>query len=880
MAQPVEPLPILVARFADDAIGPFLAGVALAGRAVYIPLVAAPASSGVHLLQVHMSGQREPLSFLAEPLGPCSEKGYPIRLAMVPSEIPLAASTAKETPVDPGGSAPALAAATHAGTAAADPFIGRSLASGKLLIEARVGEGGAGTVYRARHRDLQMPVAVKVMHEALQRDPEFCKRFHAEALSASRLDHAHLTRVLDFGQEPDGLLYIAMEFLDGRSLREVLDAEKALSFERVARLMIQVCSGLTHAHARSIVHRDIKPENLVLVRGLDEDGRETDIAKVCDFGIAHRSAAGAESVFAGTAEYISPEQYRGDVPDAQSDVYSCGVVLYELLTGVVPIAGDIPEIVDRVASVVPDPPSRLVPGLDPRIDRLVMKALAKDREVRHASVRELRTELKETAEEISLFSAGGYYDAAPGASTHPPTSSGRPAIGAEASGPDWLERGTGYHASSPPPSMRQAVPPARLSQPAAAPSSIRAGRPSYSDVDAPPSSRIGTAGLPSLGPPPARHSHADLSAIARGSILTGSHVSMTPPASSEADEVARGVASFVKSLVVTTDPEKFAALVAPLGPKVTAIVEQGYVSPAWRLCSALSLIATEPAGAASRAHAAHAALAIYSDRAVLTRVAEYALDPLRDRDGAARKLLVRAGDSGAHAAYGARTKHGVYEARERFIAVLREIGSAGLPTVRKALTMLETRLGVAGAIFIAEDLLKSVADIPDEELGQCITRYAKGQSPTLALLATSALSAAWGRRARPILVAQIHHKEADVAIMAMKCLRTHACIDADVVGQLRPIVLGTMRGIPSVRLAATEVLGSASTEARPLACSVLAEALASAQGVTPDVEELVVSLSSAIIAAKGDATLVAERWKKSNGFLRTRLELLLRQARQ
>ena len=187
-----------------------------------------------------------------------------------------------------------LERATRSRTRPADSILGRALAGGKLLIESLIGRGGVGAVYKARHRELRMPVAVKVLHESFQRDIDFCRRFYAEALAASRLDHPNITRVIDFGQEPDGLLYIAMEFLDGVELRAVLDEEGALSAQRIAELMMQVCAGLSHAHARGIVHRDIKPENLVLVPGTTTTARPIELVKVCDFGIAqHRALPGA-----------------------------------------------------------------------------------------------------------------------------------------------------------------------------------------------------------------------------------------------------------------------------------------------------------------------------------------------------------------------------------------------------------------------------------------------------------------------------------------------------------------------------------------------------------------------------------------------------------
>lgn len=813
-------------------------GVARKGGVMYVPLVAAPREQALHRLEVRGPRTREVLTLLAEVLGPSTDRGAPLRL-----RFPELARATKSTraydgppPVDQPDADAGVPVRVSSST---DPLIGRALAAGKLTIEACVGEGGAGTVYRARHRDLQMHVAVKVMHENFQRDAKYCQRFHAEALSASRLDHANLTRVLDFGQEPDGLLYIAMEFLDGRSLRDVLEEDGPMTFDRAAQIMAMVCSGLTHAHARSIVHRDIKPENIVLVRGLDDDGRETEVAKVCDFGIAHKTDD-ASVGFAGTAEYISPEQYRGEDPDTQSDVYACGVVLYELLTGTVPIPGDFPEIVKRVLDTIPDPPSRRMAGLDPRIDRLVMKAIAKDREVRHASVRELRTEIRALAEDIAVFSTGGgYYD-----EPQVPSMRARQPSIVDTGTPEWLEHGTGVLAS--------------LVPPAAA----------HADSSKPPMARhsSGRIEIPTAPPSTAQPT----------SIQPGSHVSMTPSMSPEASETARNVAAFVKRLVDTTDPEKFAALVAPIEPKIRALFEGDHTGPAWRLCSALDMIAREKG---ARGEHALRTLQVFSDRQLLGVLAEKALDFLSDKDGSARKLVVRAGNRGAHALYGARLKHSVFEARERYVAMLTDIGAAGMPTIRAGLERLEPKLGVPGALGMAEDLLRAVPEVTDEEVGQIVARYVRSNVNSLAHLATLALPKVWGLRARPLLIAQVHHKNDDVAIAAIKRLRTLGGIDRELLEQLRTLVMGGPGARPAVRLAAAEALESATPDAMPAARQLLAEALAAAQGNTPDVEDMIVMLANTIVSVGGDVTIVATRWRQSHTWLRTRLEAVLKRAK-
>lgn len=442
---PPELLPILVAHLADDESRDLVESIALVGGVVHLVLEAAPMDRSLHALEV-CTPTREPLVVHALPLGPPTESGYPLQLGLAdaPPPQPRQRADSASDLVPRRRTAHTLTEehtrdliedrASVRATSQRERLAGRALAGGKLIIEGTVGRGGAGAVYRARHRDLQIPVAVKVMHQSFERDVEYCRKFHAEALAASRLDQANLTRVLDYGQEPDGLLYLAMEFLDGRSLRDVLHDAKRLEPTRAARLMVQVCTGLTHAHARDVLHRDIKPENLMLVRGLDDDGRETEIVKVCDFGIAHVASSDELASLAGTPEYMAPEQFKkGDELDARVDVYACGVVLYELLTGEVPITGrGVQEIFARVFTVTPEPPSRRVPGLDPRLDAILARALAKDKAARYPSARDMRADLR--AYLHALTPNAPFVDPEPSS-----PSLQAPRVAAL---PEWLERGT------------------------------------------------------------------------------------------------------------------------------------------------------------------------------------------------------------------------------------------------------------------------------------------------------------------------------------------------------------------------------------------------------------------------------------------------------
>jgi serine/threonine-protein kinase len=309
-----------------------------------------------------------------------------------PGDVDDAADTAalRKPPVAP----PPPADATPAEI---DPIVGRQIADGKYIIDSLIGSGASGAVYRAQHRELRRTVAIKLLHPHYQRDPEFMSSFRGEALAASQLDHPNVMRVLDFGQEGDGLVYIVMEYLSGRTLQSLLDEERRLPAERAVELMIQVCAALSVAHDHGIIHRDIKPDNIMLVPSRNDEGATFELVKVCDFGIAALEFDKSErGVIAGTPEYMSPEQATGGDVDARSDVYACGICLYELVTGRPPFIGDKPgEILLKQLEETPRPPSQIIKGLDPLLEEVIVRAIQKEPTMRHQSARELRVELKE-----------------------------------------------------------------------------------------------------------------------------------------------------------------------------------------------------------------------------------------------------------------------------------------------------------------------------------------------------------------------------------------------------------------------------------------------------------------------------------------------------
>ena len=234
------------------------------------------------------------------------------------------------------------------------------------------------------------------------------KSFRGEALAASQLDHPNVMRVLDFGQEPDGLVYIVMEFLSGRTLQSLLDEERRLQPDRAVEIMIQVCAALSVAHDNGIIHRDIKPDNIMLVPSRNDEGGTFELVKVCDFGIAALQNPTREDAelglddgsIAGTPEYMSPEQARGSEIDARSDVYACGICLYELVTGRPPFLGEnAAEILIKQLDEMPRPPSQLLKGLDSLIEEIILRAIQKEPQKRQQSARELRVELKDVIAE-------------------------------------------------------------------------------------------------------------------------------------------------------------------------------------------------------------------------------------------------------------------------------------------------------------------------------------------------------------------------------------------------------------------------------------------------------------------------------------------------
>ena len=264
----------------------------------------------------------------------------------------------------------------------ADPLAGRLL-DGRYAVTARIAHGGMATVYLAMDTRLDRQVALKVMHAELARDEEFVRRFIGEAKSVARLSHQNVVAVFDQGSDGP-FLYLAMEYVPGRTLKEMLRERGRFTPAAALDIMAGVLDGLAAAHVSGIVHRDVKPENVLLTA----DGR----LKVADFGLARAQAAAAHTragLLIGTVAYLPPEQVTGGSTGPRSDVYSAGVVLFELLTGRQPFTGDTPIAVayQHVNTDVPAP-SSLVPGIPTAVDQLVLAATNRDPALRPADAGE------------------------------------------------------------------------------------------------------------------------------------------------------------------------------------------------------------------------------------------------------------------------------------------------------------------------------------------------------------------------------------------------------------------------------------------------------------------------------------------------------------
>ena len=434
-------LPVITTLREDRRERAYLAWVALSREVVRLPLDNAPADASTHVLEIHVVGDPgEPLVLLADPAGVPDAAGFPLQLRPLddaqeaalqaelfaakedaprapPPAVPLQPS--RPPPPMTSGQAAALLRASFTNEVdepgpASGALSGRVLAGGRFVVEDLLGVGANGEVYRATHTSLSRQVAIKVLHGHLRTLPGYSRRFHAEALAASRLDHPNVLRVFDYGEDVDGLLYIAMELLSGENLLDLVSRGGPLPLSRILAVGVQACAGVAAAHAAGIVHRDLKPENIVVTRGTDDDGKEREIVKVCDFGIAHWTPPGGDGghastasfadrpAVAGTPAYMAPEQIRGEALTPRTDVYALGCVLFELATGRVPFPDEDPYRV--IIRHVEEPAPRLteiVAEASPALEEIVARCLSKRPEDRYADARALRAALRALSVDVT-----------------------------------------------------------------------------------------------------------------------------------------------------------------------------------------------------------------------------------------------------------------------------------------------------------------------------------------------------------------------------------------------------------------------------------------------------------------------------------------------
>jgi eukaryotic-like serine/threonine-protein kinase len=274
-----------------------------------------------------------------------------------------------------------------------DPISAGTMIGGRYRVIAPIGEGSMGAVYRVEQLETREVLALKLLHSDLSRHPEIIARFEREAIAASRVEHPNVVHATDFGCTADGSFYLVLELVEGRDLREEL-AAGPMKASRAINVMQGVVAGIRGAHEKGVIHRDLKPENIMLV---EHEGNR-DFVKLLDFGIARLEAANPQSGMAaltvvgqplGTPEYMSPEQVLGRPVDARTDLYSLGVIFFELLTGACPFDGNVATLLRQHLSSEPPALPAAIAAANPQLARIVRMLLAKDPKNRFQTAAEL-----------------------------------------------------------------------------------------------------------------------------------------------------------------------------------------------------------------------------------------------------------------------------------------------------------------------------------------------------------------------------------------------------------------------------------------------------------------------------------------------------------
>ena len=275
-----------------------------------------------------------------------------------------------------------------------------SVLAGRYEIVEEVGSGGMAIVYRAMDRILNRYVAIKVLRADLKDDAEFVRRFNIEAQSAASLTHPNIVSIYDVGTDGD-IHYIVMEFIEGITLKDYIDKNGELNWREAVGYAIQIASGIEQAHKNSIIHRDIKPHNIIMT--------PSGTLKITDFGIARasmQSTVTCEDTAIGSVHYVSPEQARGGYVDERSDIYSLGIVLYEMLTGRVPFDNESPVTIALMhLQTAPTPPREIVLSIPKAIEDIVLKAIAKEVSARYSSITDMKNDMQAVLDSDGAYAA-------------------------------------------------------------------------------------------------------------------------------------------------------------------------------------------------------------------------------------------------------------------------------------------------------------------------------------------------------------------------------------------------------------------------------------------------------------------------------------------